>query len=328
MERRTDRSLAFDLLDTDLTDAASLTELVVAHTIAPVRAIYGLPAPRPGEGTSFLTMERYEGEITIEVHRPFTMEESAAVFDPIARALLLFAWLFPGSVLSHNRVERILAEPGPAVLRGPDQLLLHSHELVAELSAGLLGDITTHVDWPGVYPHRPARNDEAMTELARAQALVAAALDPIPNQEPFPQLIDVGLDRISWWRTREIDEVLRSLVHRRLIWFGTLEPTIHFDDDGEPSFGGPMLAMDRGVFPADVPESLLALVLLDLTEQLGHGRGTGRCGQCGRLMVLNARQDGRARRGEPVYHPECRDEHRLTYFRRKSRDRYARTKSS
>ena len=168
MERRTERSLAFDLLDTDLADAASLTELVVAHTITPVRAIYGLPAPRPGEGTSFLTMDRYEGEgdITIEVHRPFTMDESAAVFDPIARALLLFAWLFPTSVLSHNRAERILDEPGPAVLRGPDQLLLslaRAHGRARGRPPRRHRD--SRFDWPGVFPHRPARNDEAMAEL-------------------------------------------------------------------------------------------------------------------------------------------------------------------
>lgn len=47
-------SLAFDLLRTDLEDAGSLTDFIVAHTISPARAAYRLLAPRPNEGQKLL----------------------------------------------------------------------------------------------------------------------------------------------------------------------------------------------------------------------------------------------------------------------------------
>jgi hypothetical protein len=323
MQRPSPRSLAYDLLETDLSSVTSLTQLVVAHTIAPIRAACGLPSPRPGEGTSFGEEVRTEGYITLVLPRPWTIEESSSVFDPIFRALLFFGWLFPESLPSPARPERLLDDPGGAVLSQSWALIPRSYDVIADLVAGLLGAPTM---FARTYLHQPGPNATALAELEQARLLVTKSLDPVPMSEPVTQIIDIGLDRIGWWSARAIDHAVRADVHRRLIWFGTLEPTIEIDSEGEPRYNGPLIAHDRGVFAAQVPESLTGLVLLDLTEQLGLDRTVGRCGHCGRLMTISAWQSSRARRGDPIYHTDCRDEHRLIYFRRKAHDRYARTR--
>jgi hypothetical protein len=319
MDRSNTHSIAYDLLDTDLSSVTSLTEFIVAHTVAPLRAAAGLPAPRVGELATALGEVKTEGYLTIMTTKPWTVEESSAIFDESIRALLLFGWLFPESMLSSTWPEVILESPGSAVLTHAWAVIPRSPEAVADLVAGLLGAPTT-MD-PG-YLHRPARNDAALAELEQARQLVLGSLDPMPTQEPVTQVIDIGLDRIGWWPAFAIDRAMRSDVRRRLVWFGTLEPTVEIDDSGEPNLNGPIVAKDRGVFAADVPESITGLVLLDLSEQLRRDRRVGRCGQCGRLMPLNAWQSKRARRGDPVYHADCRDTHRLVYFRQKAHDRY------
>ncbi len=326
MERQT-RSLAYDLVDTDLEDPVSVTAFVVAHTVAPARAAWGLPAPRSGEGRSFLVereKERPDG-LLVQYMRNWRLEESTRAFDPLVRGLLLFAWLFPQSVFHSERAEGILDHPGWSVLDDSMALMGRPYEAIDHLVAGLLGMASERPFWTGSHAHVPVRNEIALAELLAAQQLVEQALDPV-SDDPDTYLIDIGLHRIAWGVAREIDEIVRSEVRRRLVWFGSFEPEIVINGDGDPDVGDGIISLERGVFAADVPETIRGLVMLDLTEQFGHDHETARCARCGLLMRLTAHQKSRARLRRPVYHPGCRDEQRLVYFRRKSKERYRRSR--
>jgi hypothetical protein len=321
------RSLAFDLLDTDLADADSLTSFVVAHTVAPARAAFGLPAPRPGEGRSFLIerVEQWADGTTVQILRREKFDESTRAFGSLVRSLLLFGWLFPKCVFRSLGPESVLERPGWSVLEDTRHLMTRPYEAIAHLVAGLLGTISARPAWTGNHPHTPARNEAALAELAAAQGLVRDALDPITN-DPNTFLIDIGLQRIEWSIARQIDDVVRRDVRRRLVWFGSFEPEIITNRDGDADVGDGIITLERGVFAADVPESIAGLVLLDLSEQLGQDRETARCAGCGLLMHLTGHQRSRARLRQPVYHPDCRTTERLRYFRRKSRERYHQTR--
>lgn len=321
MTETTRRSLAFDLLETDLSDFDELSRLVIDHTIAPVRALVGLPAPRRNEGRWFMFSEpRFEDGIEVRELLRADLPRTSACFDVVVRSLLLFGWLFPGNSFLSEAPSFALDAPGSAVLDDYFHLIDRPQEAVENLVAGLLGLPIQPVEWHGSRPSRPARNDAALSELASVQALLSRAIDPVEDEE-YTTFVDIGLDRMEWLTARDVDRAMREHVQRRLVWFGTMEP-IDVLDDG---FHG-ILTYDRGVFAADVPDSLTGLVLLDFSEQLQLDRRVARCGHCRRLMAVNARQAGRARKGQPVYHADCLDAHRLGYYRRKSRDRYARIK--
>lgn len=320
------RSLAYDLVATDLDDYNSLLAFVVAHTIAPVRAAYGLPPPRPDEGQSYF-IERTEhraGQLLVQHWRRYRLDESLRVFDPVVRALLLFGWLFPDSVSVMESSESVLKRPGWSVLSDSMHILGRPHEAIANLVGGLLGVPSERPFWTGSGIHRPAPNPGALKDLADARALIDAAMRHI-EEDPKTHLVDIGLRQIDTFVADELDEVVRRDVHRRFVWLGTYE---WFDDDDDERASQALPEVfSKGVFGAEIPESIKGLIALDFSEQLRLDRSTARCAHCGSLMVLNARQKGRAGRGDPVYHEDCRDEHRLGYFRRKSRDRYARTRA-
>jgi hypothetical protein len=314
-------SIALDLAATDLADYDSLLDFVVAHTIAPVRAAYGLPAPQPDEGHSYFVerTERHADGMLVEHIRSYNLKESTRLFDPVVRALLLFGWLFPRSILPSQSPEEVLKTPGWSVLLQSMTLVDRPHEAIAHLVGGLLGVSTPRPWWTGSSPLEPAANATALAELASMQELIRGALSAV-TEDPHTHLIDIGLNRIDQVVAWELDEIARSEVRRRFVWLGTYEFVDHDDSDTSDSFPE---AFERGVFAADVPETLKGLIALDYSEQLGNDHTTGRCAQCGALMEVDGRQRGRVRRGEPVYHPDCRDEHRLVYFRRKSHEHYA-----
>ncbi len=177
MDQPTPRSLAYDLHGTDLSDHASLTRLVVAHTIAPARAWWGLPAPEPGEGREYLVERKERLPNGVEVHyaRPSSLEESVRAFDPLVRALFLFARLFPQCVGLAGSAEETVRHPGMAVLADSMHLTNRPYDAVADLVAGLFGVPSVTPFHPGDY-HAKARNDEALAELADARRLIDAAL--------------------------------------------------------------------------------------------------------------------------------------------------------
>ena len=320
------RSLALDLIDTDLRVPDSLSRLVIDHTIAPLRALCGLSAPRSGEGRAFMfePAGAIDG-IPVESLRPMDLPKSASTFDTVVRSLLLFGWLFPGSALVSEGVDFILDAPGTAAIDDYWHLVDRPAEAIEDLVAGLLGEPTRRLPWHGSRPHTPARNDAALAELDRAKDLVSRALGPVED-DGSTVLVDLGLDRIDWLLARDIDKVLHEDVRRRLVCYGTFEPVPVRLLNGSIDSDGGILTWDRGVFAAEVPDTLTGLVLLDFSEQLGRDRSAAVCAHCGGLFAVNTRQAGRARQGMPVYHADCRDEHRLGYFRRKSRARYTRSR--
>lgn len=347
MDRRTARSIAFDLVDTDLADHGQLTRLVVDHTLAPLRVACGLAAPQQGEDMRDVLGEVTSGEgIRITTFRSWSPRPTPDVFDPVFRAMLLFGWLFPGCVAPADRTPLILEAPGQKVLRETHWLLMRTHDEVADLVAALLGQPTNpaltgirraregvasssdatvedRVIAGFVNPrHRPARNDDAMAELAQMRQLVARSLDLRPESEPAIDRIEIGLDQMGWWPAHYVDRVLRKEVQHRLVWLGHLEFEMDIDDAGEPVLTDRIVGTGRGVFSALVPETISGLVLLDLTEQLGPGGTAARCAHCGRLFALNTWQRGRHNKGEAVYHKECHREHRAAAIREHHRARY------
>jgi hypothetical protein len=321
MKQQTPQSLAFDLLTTDLTSIDELTNLVIAHTVAPARAAWGLASPATGEGDSFLfeDLEATSEGLPLRSMRPCRLVESQGHFVPVIRSLLLFAWLFPESVSLGSQVPAILDEPGWCFLDDSFGLMGRPYDAMRDMVSALLGEEDVRIDqYTGIWPLRPQANPPAMEALARAQELVARAVGPVPD-DPDTYMLDRGLDRMEWWAARDLDKMLRHEVHRRLIRLET--PEVPLDDDSSPIY------LDRGVFAVDLPETLEALVALDLSEQLGQGRSVGLCARCRRPLQLTDRQEGRARRGQPVYHENCWTEQRLVYWRGKARARYERTKT-
>jgi hypothetical protein len=326
MKTPTDHSLAYDLAATDLGSPESVTALVVNHCLAPVRAISGLPAPRLGERDDFAFQNQQvlpDGTLYREL-RPYGLPDDPLVFDPVLRAIILFGWLFPECRGPGSNVEMMLTEPGWCVLDDWMALAHRPFEGISDLVRGLFELPPEHPTlYMGTGLHKPAANPAALAELRRARDLVLEALRPVPD-DPDVAIIDIGLDRLDWQLAHTLDGELRTSTHRRLVWFGSFEVLIEPDDEKGLVVSDRTFWIERGVFPATVPETLTGLVVLDLSEQLGHGRKTGVCVQCRRLMPLTERQAGRARRGQPVYHEDCREEHRLVYFRNYARGRYER----
>jgi hypothetical protein len=316
-DQPTPRSFAFDLEATDLGDHASLTELVVAHTIAPARRWWGLPAPQPGEGRDYLIerIERLADGLEIHHMRSYGLEESPRSFDPLVRALFLFARLFPQCVSFAGTVDETLRHPGMAVLADSMHLTNRSHEAIADLVAGLLGVPSVTPFLPGDM-HAKVRNDGALAELEEARQVIRRVIIRATPDE-HTQFVDIGLQRLDFAAAMRLDEILRRDVHRRLVWFTTFEVYDGAEDLAPDSTEW----FERGVFGAQVPETIAGLAALDYTEQLRLGRSVAQCGHCGRLMAVEGRQRYLASRNRPVYHEGCYLAHKRGYWRRYQRDR-------
>lgn len=315
MDQPARRSFALDLHGTDLADHASLTRLVVAHTIAPARAWWSLPAPRPEESRDYL-IERVERTPDgAEVHhmRAFGLDESPRSFDSLFRALFLFGRLFPQCVGFAGSVEEMVRHPGMAVLADSHHLTGRSYDAIADLCAGLLGVPFVTPPVQGDF-HQRARNDEALAELGEARQLINQAIAPI-DDDAHVQFVDIGLQRLGFASASRLDDVLHRDVHRRLIWFTTFEV---FEPDDVSSTTE---WFERGVFPADVPETIAGLAALDYSEQLGYGRSLTKCAQCAVLMGVEGRQRYLASKGRSVYHADCYLDHKRAYWRQYQRGR-------
>src|ERR1035437_9789140 len=200
MKQQTPRSLAFDLLTTDLTSTDELTDLVIAHTVAPARAAWGLASPAPGE------LEATSNGLAMRSMRPCRLVESQAQFVPVIRGLLLFAWLFPESVSRGSQVPTILDEPGWCFLDDSFGLMGRPYDAMRDMVRALLGEEDVRIgQYTGTWPLRPQANPPAMEALTMAQELVARAVGPVPN-DPDTYVLDRGLDRMEWGGARGLDK--------------------------------------------------------------------------------------------------------------------------
>ena len=162
----------------------------------------------------------------------------------------------------------------------------------------------------------------------------------ISPDDPTYRRRSIGLRLLNPQTTWKVDEVLRAHAHQRLIWFADqdlafpisqtergVDGKLHLvppDDPDQPID----LTADHGVFATVVPETISAVVALDLVSTFGRERHVGRCAHCQGLMLLSRSQVARAETGGEVYHSDCREIHRLAYFRSRARDRYARTRGT
>jgi hypothetical protein len=314
------RRLWLALHFTDLSSADSLTQLVTGLALAPARKAWGLRPPTPGERDDFL-FEDAEPILGLPTRtmRRHSQQISAAHFDPVVRGMMLFGWLFPGGCLLLNRPDKIAELPGSAFLSHSQALAYRTYEEIAYLVSGLFGKPTDPPLYHGIAPYEPQANEAALTEMRAMQKLIGRAVGA-PEDFGDYRRIDLGFNAIDPSVVMELDDILRRDVHARAAWLGDFE-LANPDDDAEVSTPLDLITFDRGVLSSVVPEALSGLIALDFVESLRLDRAAGRCHRCRQPMLLTPQQGARSSRGEPVFHPDCHEEHRYEYGRNYQRRR-------
>lgn len=320
MTRQSDRRLALDLLWLDIGSADELAAFVARHALAPARRAHGLPEPVSDEGDDFLfePAESLPGGGRMRQMRPAVLEHPAAHFDPLMRGLLLFGHLFPPVWYSH-KPEQLIAHPGVQFTSAALNLAMRRYDEVAALAQAALGLPAAPPLFHGTSGFNPARNESAFAELRAAQALVKRATGALDDFGDYRR-INVGLQAMDQLVGAEIDDILRAEVHLRLVWLANFE-------EADPAEGASPLwiTFDEGVFGARVPETLRALVLLDLVDGFKLGTRVGACGHCCEPVVMSAQRAARHARGEAIFHDGCGRLQRLAYFRQYQAGRRAGT---
>lgn len=303
-----------------LVDLASITRIVVDFALAPAREAWGLPAPRSDERDDFLFIDQWEIDgMRHRLARNHRLDPSAAHFEPTLRGLLLFGWLFPGAGFFTDTPSEVAKIPGWAFLDSSQTMAYRTHDELVYLARGLFGDPGPKPWYHGSLPFVPQLNEPALAELGNMKDLLARAVGAPEDFGDYRRL-DTGLNAVDWMAAHEIDEILRRDVHQRLVWLGHIEP-VDLDDEPISAMLDRDITFDYGVLSVAIPESLSGLVALDFVESLRLDRAAGRCHRCLQPMVLKPQQRARARRGAPVFHPDCFREHRLTYGREYQRSR-------
>jgi hypothetical protein len=340
MNRTTDRNLALDLATTNLSDQDELVAFLATHVLGPARALYHMPPAEPDEGTERL--DRARSDYAAGGDSYYGLDVSTALFDRFIGPCVLFARLFPGALWNVNVLENTLSVPQWAYFDDSRDLAHFLWSDLQNLVAGLFGgpiDPVRHAGLAHIY--RPARNDEGLAELRDARELAREVLRPVISlDDPTYRRRSTGLRVLDSQTTWTVDEVLRANAHQRLIWFADQDVAFpiaqtEFGPDGIVHLVPPddpdkpiELIADHGVFATVVPETIAAVVALDLVSTFGRERHVGRCAHCQGLMLLSRSQVARAETGGEVYHSDCREIHRLAYFRSRARDRYARTRGT
>lgn len=281
-----DRSLSLDILAADLNDPAALARIVLNHTLVPCRRMWGLPDPRPGDDDGIR-------------HRRGQPDIAPEHVDRVLRGLILYEILCPWGI--HLRPGDVATRPAAHFVDTSSAVAYQGRDHVSSYITGLYGDLPADRSLNWAMPE-PWPNPDAIAELCRAQAIVEAALAG-PEDWDLTVDLDTGLTTMRWEAWNEIDRILRSDVHRRLLWLGSVDPILPEEmSDGE----GRLLAQDGGVYSTDVPETLVGLVALDLVEMLAAtDRQAGLCAACGRAMLMSRADAARSRAGERVIHGSC-----------------------
>lgn len=321
MTRQSDRRLALDLLSLDIGSADELAAFVARHALAPARRAHSLPEPLFDEGDDFLfePVETLIGGGRIRQMRPAVLEHPAAHFDPLMRGLLLFGHLFPPVWFSHQP-EQLIAHPGVQFTNAALNLALRRYDEVVALARAVLGLGTAPPLFHGTAGFKPAPSESGLAELRGAQALVRRAFGKLDDDGDYYRRINVGLQALDQLVAGEIDEIVRSEVRQRLVWLANFE-----EADPDSVASSLWITFDEGVFGARVPETLRALVLLDLIDGFKLGARVGACGCCGEPVVMSAQRAARHARGEAIFHDECGRLQRLAYFREYQAARRARS---
>lgn len=314
--------ISLDLLATDLDDHADLTALIARHVIAPARALFGMVPPAPGERPeTFLAT----GQVSFGLgsFAPIWHEDpSVSLVEPILRGALLAGALFPGADRLVDLGAGFLAAPGNGLINRAMALALLRWDELEWLVGRLAGiDDPAPIDSGSLHPLASARVDPGtLTDLRRIQGLVRRALLPpeaeIDSEMPYAR-VETGLESMDTNVAAEIDAILRADTRMRLVRIVDIEPAFGLEAPVHPDAPDPVTSVlvDRGVFPMQLPESLAGLIALDLVETLRLDRRTAVCALCQRPFVPAPQQASLARRGQPVYHPDCMPERRRRYMR-------------
>jgi hypothetical protein len=333
MNDRPDRSLALDLVSLDLADRDALVEFLALHAVSPARCLYHMPEPATAE-----TIEELDAARSAYAQTPgsyFGLDVSTALFDRFIAGYVLFVRLFPAALRDSDGTDVTLAVPNWAYFEHSLQLSHFLRTDIENLVDGLFDGSGSGPDHSGLERrYAPERNDAGFDELRSAQLLTRAALcSPTALTDPAYRRRQIRLRAMDQGTTFAIDEILRAQVHQRLVWFASVDITFsigYTDQDASgnlvfvPEEGDEPLEItdDHGVFPTVIPETISGVVALDLVSTFRRPREVGVCEHCGQTMLLSGPQAARADSSLPVYHPACRDPHRLAYFRRKANERY------
>jgi hypothetical protein len=188
----------------------------------------------------------------------------------------------------------------------------------------LWSDLARRVErmFEGQLRGRRARQDEGLEELRRMQDLLRRALTP-PGKAWWYTRGDIGLRVVDREAALELDAILRTQAHQRLVWFGGGTWSLSVQRDGVWQ----EMVYDRGVFGTVIPETIAAVVAVDFIETLNREPTIGICAACDFWVVLTPQQVARQRTGQPIYHHECHEQHRRKYVRDYQRGRRGRSRS-
>jgi hypothetical protein len=334
MNAALDHNLALDLATTNVTDHDELVVFLATHVLNPTRSIFHMPTAEPGEEVDRLdaAVKRY----AMSGESFYGIDVSTALFDHFIGGYVLFACLFPGALRGPEGIETTLSVRQWAFFEDSVDIAHLLWSDLENLVGGLFGGSTEPVYHAGLRKnYRPSRNNEAVAELWDARELARRALRPVSDQkDPAYRRRSIGLRLLDAETTWDIDTVLRASVHQRLIWFAAQDVVFPIAQteagpDGDLLLVSPdepdkplVITDDHGVFATVVPETIGGVVALDLVSTFRRERQVGRCGHCEGWMLLSRAQVARAENGGTVYHADCRDAHRLAYFRQHAKDRY------
>ena len=280
------RHVSLDISTADLDEPGALSQIVVDHALAPCRRMWGLPEPAAGDDDHIRSLRGQP-------------DFSPDHLDPVLRGLAVYEFLWPWGI--HLAPGTIAARPAAHFVDTSFDVARQGTDRLTAFIAGLYGEPPTdrQLNWAMV---EPWPNPTALAELRRARSLVHDALSG-PEDWDMTVGLDTGLTKMRWEAWNEIDRILRSDVHRRLVWIGSVEPIL---PDEMPDGEGRLFAQDGGVYPTDVPETIVGLVALDLVDMLAAtDRQPGLCPACGRAMLMSRADAARSRAGERVVHEDC-----------------------
>lgn len=299
MDVDTRRPLSLDLASTNLDDAEALTAILVAHVVAPTRALFGsrFPQPRRDEDGDFLEpplIELADGSV-IPGPDDFEPAETTIGFDTFIRSWVLFHRLFP-QVAGADYVD----------LAHPEQVYFADARAMARILWSQMATLVGHMFDADRHPQAP----DGLHGLRQLQELLRRALTP-PEETWWHVLGHMGLRVVDRDAAAELDAILRADTHQRLVWFqgGTYSLQIEREGTWFDTI------YDRGVFATVVPETVAGVVALDFVETLRREPTIGTCAECGLCVELTPQQIARHKAGRPVYHPGCFEQHRRQYVR-------------
>lgn len=307
--------LAFNLLDTDLSDPDSLAALVARHGVDPARAVFGFEPVQAGESPGLFLRGRLS--LNVGSLAPMWPEApTAATVEPLLRGLVLVTQVFPRGLRRAFPAAWTADQPGT-------DLPSHAFGLAAVLYDELRWLAARAIGAAAGVPHGVSADPEWEPDASGVEALRAAhalversLLPPVDELEPVARE-EAGLDAVDTAAAAELDAILRAHAPTRLVRITDHEAVfaeVQIPHPDAPDLFEELL-VERGVLPVVVPDTIAGLVAYDFVETFRLGRRTGVCEECRRPFLLESQQASLARRGQPVYHAGCFAERRKRYMR-------------